>query len=199
MGDGREDRAAIVAGGAAVRCVAGGHAQVSSFKAGIEAGRRCGTQWQTDGRAVQAVLECSGFHCRGRACDAAYGDRRETSHCNLSQSGHLPLQCFVPNTRRIISHGACLVGDTPTVIKLWQTAPKSNRYLHLKAGETSFPRRELQKCHEIDPLCGIAATTKNAVQSRYLQSFAAANCRPFGQPLRYVPPSTAPSQKSDLR
>jgi hypothetical protein len=55
-----------------------------------------------------------------------------------------------PTTRRIISHGACLVGDKPTVIKLWQTALKSNRYLHLKAGVTSFPRGELQKCHEID-------------------------------------------------
>ena len=148
-------------------CAASGHAEVSGFKAGIEAGRRCGTQWQTDGRAIQAVLECSGFHCRGRACDAAYGDRRETSHCNLSQSGHLPLQCFVPNTRRIISHGACLVGDTPTVIKLWQTTPKSNRYLHLKAGETSFPRRELQKCHEIDPRANCRENKKRG-QIRYL-------------------------------
>jgi hypothetical protein len=51
----------------------------------------------------------------------------------------------------------CLVGDKPTAIKLWQTDLKSNRYLHLKTGETSFPRGELQKCHETDHQCTIDA------------------------------------------
>ena len=59
--------------GVGVACTpaARNHAEVRRFKAGIEAGRRRSTQWQTDGRAVQAVLERSGLHCRGRACKAA--------------------------------------------------------------------------------------------------------------------------------
>ena len=85
----------------AVRRITGEQAEVSGFQARIQAGRRQRAQRKTDGGAVQAVLESSGFHCRSRAGNAANCERRETSHCHLSQSGHLPLQCFVPNTPRM--------------------------------------------------------------------------------------------------
>jgi hypothetical protein len=107
---GSRGRGALISGALAVVSAGANCAEVRGFQTGVDAGRWRSTQRQTNGGAVQAVLERSSFHCRGRACNAAYSDRRETSHCNLSQSGHLPLQCFVPNTSEVISHGACLVG-----------------------------------------------------------------------------------------
>jgi hypothetical protein len=81
----------------------------------------------------------------------------------------MPLQCFVPNTRRIISQGACLVGVKPTSIKLGQTCPKSNGLMIVKVGETSFPCGELQKCHETDPPNATMAAAPNSSKFRDLQ------------------------------
>jgi hypothetical protein len=55
--------------------------------------------------------------------------------------------------------------------------PKSNRYLHLKVGETSFPCGELQKCHETERAMQALLPQQNSTKSRDLQFFAAPTSR----------------------
>ena len=139
--------------------------EVSRFQARVQAGRRSSTERQTDGGAGQSIFECSELFCRGRACSAAYGDRRETSHCNLSQSGHMPLQCFVPNTRRIIRTVLVSSASKPTSAKLGQTGPKSNRYVSLCRGGRHFAKGSCKNATKLTRYAPLPCKKKlNAIQ-----------------------------------